>query len=222
MPKAFVAAVISALVMSGCASSPTPQPSSSAVNPTTAPTAADAFRPRFEAAPCPDDVSGAVVYSISCGYLTALEDRSQPAGRTVRVFVVKIDPPGGTTTPDPMIVVSDRTFGALPDYGGLCCRMHRVEYVVDPRGSTHSQPSLDCPEVEAVSPKLVALRLGDPANASILREAVQACHDRLVGQGIDLSAYDVAADAADIEDLRVAVGIERWNASRPRTPGASR
>jgi pimeloyl-ACP methyl ester carboxylesterase len=125
---------------------------------------------------------------------------------------VKIDPPGGTTTPDPMIVVSDRTFGALPDYGGLCCRMHRVEYVVDPRGSTHSQPSLDCPEVEAVSPMLVALRLGDPAHASILRGAVQACHDRLVGQGIDLSAYDVAADAADIEDLRVAVGIERWNA----------
>src|SRR5438876_1736681 len=212
MPKAFVAAVISALVMSGCASSPTPQPSSSAAYPTTAPTAADDVRPTFEAAPCPDDVSGEVVYAISCGYLTALEDRSKPAGRTVRLFVVKIEPPGGTTTPDPMIMISDSTFGARPDYGGLGGRMHRVEYVIDPRGSAHSQPSLDCPEVEAVSPTLVALRLGDPAHASMLRGAVQACHDRLVGQGIDLAAYDVAADAADIEDLRVALGIKHWNA----------
>ena len=109
-------------------------------------------------------------------------------------------------------MVSDSTFGARPDYGGLGGRMHRVEYVIDPRGSAHSQPSLDCPEVEAVSPTLVGLRLVDAAHAATLRGAVQACHDRLVGQGIDLAAYDVAAEAADIEDLRVALGIDRWNA----------
>jgi pimeloyl-ACP methyl ester carboxylesterase len=212
MHRTFTVTFVSlALLSGGCGSSPSPRPSPSGVSPTTAATMG-AFRPTFQAAPCPDDVSGAVVYAISCGYLTAFEDRSDPTGRTVRVFVVRIDPPGGTITPDPMIVVSDRTFGARPDYGGLGGRMHRVEYVIDPRGSAHSEPSLDCPEVEAVSPMLVGLRLGDPAHTSKLSEAVRACHDRLVAQGIDLAAYDVAADAADIEDLRVAVGIERWNA----------
>jgi pimeloyl-ACP methyl ester carboxylesterase len=206
--------VVAALVLSagGCASSPTPQPSPSRVSPTDAQTAPDDVRPTFEAAQCPDDVSGEVVYAISCGYLTTLEDRSKPAGRTIRLFVVKIDPAGGTTTPDPMIMVSDRTFGARPDYGGLGGRMHRVMYVIDPRGSAHSRPSLDCPEVEAVSPALVGLRLKDPSHASTLQGAVQACHDRLIGQGIDLGAYDVAADAADIDDLRVALGIKLWNA----------
>lgn len=207
-----LAAVVSVLVMSvgSCGPSPTPQPSAPSSSPTTA-VAAD-VRPTFEAAPCPDDVSGVVVYAISCGYLTTLEDRSKSEGRTVRLLVVRMDPPGGTTTPDPMIVVSDGTFGARPDYGGLGGRLHRVWYVMDPRGSAHSQPSLDCPEVEAVSPTLVGLRFGDPAHADTLRRAVQACRDRLVGQGIDLAAYDVAAAAADTEDLRGALGIDRWNA----------
>ena len=212
MHRTFTVTFVSlALLSGGCGPSPSPRPSLSGVSPTTVATI-DAFRPTFEAAPCPDDVSRAVVYTISCGYLTALEDRSEPAGRTVRVFVVRIDPPGGTSTPDPMIMVSDRTFGARPDYGGLGGRMHRVEYVIDSRGSAHSEPSLDCPEVEAVSPTLVGLRFNDPMHTSKLSEAVQACHDRLVAQGIDLAAYDVAADAADIEDLRVALGIEHWNA----------
>jgi pimeloyl-ACP methyl ester carboxylesterase len=212
MSRAFRRATIAALAMwvGACGPSPTPRPSAPAASATSA--ASVDVRPKFEAAPCPEDVSEEVVYEKSCGYLTTLEDRSKPEGRTVRLLVVRIDPPGGTSTPDPMIMVSDRTFGARPDYGGFGGRMHRVEYLIDPRGTAHSQPSLDCPEVEAVSPTLVGLGLTDPAHAAMLGGAVQACHDRLVGQGIDLAAYDVAAEAADIEDLRVALGIDRWNA----------
>ncbi|MDQ6795280.1 MAG: alpha/beta fold hydrolase [Chloroflexota bacterium] len=214
MTRALVAVLIASLVVliAGCGSNPTPRPAGSGNASTNAATATVGFEPSFEVSPCPDDVSGEVVYSISCGYLTTLEDRSKPMGRTVRMFVVRIDPPGGATTPDPMIMVSGGTFGARPDYGGLGGRMHRVEYVIDPLGSAHSQPSLDCPEVDAVSPTLVGMRFSDSAHASTLRGAVAACHDRLVGQGIDLAAYDVAAQAADIEDLRVALGIGRWNA----------
>src|SRR4029077_1999763 len=58
---------------------------------------------------------------------------------------------------------------------------------------------------------LAGLRLRDPARQAILLRAVAACHDRLVRQGIDLAAYDVAANAADLEDLRVALGIHKWN-----------
>jgi len=36
--------------------------------------------------------------------------------------------------------------------------------------------------------------------------AVTACRDRLVGQGIDLAAYDLAAGAATMEDLRSTLG----------------
>ena len=213
MPRPVVIAVAAALVLSGgaCGSNPTPKPSSAAVPDETVATPAT-FTPTFAAAPCPDDVSGEVVYSISCGYLTVLEDRSRPAGRTVRGFVVRIDPPGGTTTPDPMVMVGDGNFGSRPDYGGLGGRMHRVEYVIDRRGSAHSEPNLDCPEVTTVSPTLAGLRFGDPAHAASLHDAVGACHDRLTSQGIDVAAFDLAAGAADVEDLRVVLGIGRWNA----------
>lgn len=38
-----------------------------------------------------------------------------------------------------------------------------------------------------------------------------ACRQRLARQGIDLRAYDSAADAADLNDLRIALGYRRWN-----------
>jgi pimeloyl-ACP methyl ester carboxylesterase len=189
--------------------SPTGDPSRSA-RPTDA--TAASFRPSFADAPCPDDVTNQVVMPVTCGFLTVLEDRSKPGGRTIQLFVGRFDPPGGTTTVDPVI-----SLGALAiqdDYGGMspvAQRTHRVGYLLDPRGIGHSKPSLDCPEIPAVGPGLAGLRLRDPARASILLGAVAACHDRLIGQGIDLAAYDLAANASDIEDLRTALGIASWN-----------
>src|SRR4029453_16653154 len=36
-------------------------------------------------------------------------------------------------------------------------------------------------------------------------------HERLVAQGVDLSAFDLQEIAADTEDLRTALGIDQWN-----------
>jgi pimeloyl-ACP methyl ester carboxylesterase len=63
----------------------------------------------------------------------------------------------------------------------------------------------------AIGPDLAGLRLRDPARQTILLGAVTACHDRLVSQGIDLAAYDIAASASDMEDLRTTLGIATWN-----------
>lgn len=197
------------LVACQSAPSPTATPGSSAT-PNAA--SAGAFRPSFDAAPCPDDVTNQVVLTSACGFLTVLEDRSKPAGRTIQLFVVRFDPPGGTTTVDPAIGMAG--LAVQPDYGGMsgaAQRTHRILYLLDPRGIGHSKPSLDCPEVTAVGPALVGLRLRDPARRTILLGAVAICHDRLVGQGIDLAAYDLAANANDVEDLRTTLGIASWN-----------
>lgn len=42
-------------------------------------------------------------------------------------------------------------------------------------------------------------------------KAAKACFDRLTRQGIDLSAYNSAENAADIEDLRRTLGLEKIN-----------
>lgn len=195
----------------GFASSPPSSPATATTSPTTLVSTA-AFHPHFDGTPCPEDVTANVVLQASCGYLTVLEDRSKPESRTIQLFVVRFDPPGGTATPDPVILFG--SLAAQPDYGGMAAvgqRTHRVSYLLDPRGIGHSKPALDCPEVAAGGLALAGLRLQDPARTAAFVETIRACHDRLVGQGIDLAAYDLAANVQDLEDLRTTLGIAQWN-----------
>jgi hypothetical protein len=174
-----------------------------------------AFSPSFDTTECPEDVRDVTVVPVSCGYLTVLEDRADPTSRSLRLLVSTIEPQGLQPAADPMIVLADIRTGGFPDYGGLveiANRTHRIEYILDPRGRAHSDPTLDCPEVTAASPALVGLRMADPAHQSILREAVTACRDRLRAAGVHLAAYGPDAIVADVHELRLALGIGEWNA----------
>ena len=53
----------------------------------------------------------------------------------------------------------------------------------------------------------------DTRDVEIAREvdAARQCRDRLLVQGIDLTAYNSAESAADLEDLRQLLGYEKWN-----------
>jgi pimeloyl-ACP methyl ester carboxylesterase len=100
-----------------------------------------------------------------------------------------------------------------PYYEGnapLAGRTGRQVIIMDARGIGHSEPNLKCPEVEDIRSSL-AVPLGDPSMRSAFLEAVAACRDRLVAEGVDLSAYNLANIAADAEELRLALGIEEWN-----------
>jgi pimeloyl-ACP methyl ester carboxylesterase len=51
----------------------------------------------------------------------------------------------------------------------------------------------------------------DPDTARLRQEAVLACRTRLAGMGYDLASYNTTENAADIADLRIALGIDEWN-----------
>ena len=172
-----------------------------------------AFRPSVQDVQCPSDVEVQLVVQHSCMFLTVPENRSQPGGRTIRVFVVKIEPPDSPPDPDPMLVLGG-DLGNPAVLGGISpisSRVHRVAYVMELRGVGHSEPSLSCPEVDGLAAEAAAARTSDLPFRSDFLSAVGACRDRLVGQGIDLAAYDVQQTAADVEDLRGALGIPEWN-----------
>lgn len=42
-------------------------------------------------------------------------------------------------------------------------------------------------------------------------EALTECRDRLLADDVDLTAYNSAESAADVADLRVALGYDEWN-----------
>ncbi|HEY3474819.1 MAG TPA: alpha/beta hydrolase [Anaerolineales bacterium] len=81
----------------------------------------------------------------------------------------------------------------------------------DQRGTGHSQPRLDCPERTSVTGTLLALGLSTEESQQVILDAFRRCRDRLLGQGIDLTAYHSAASAADLNDLRIALGYEKLN-----------
>lgn len=171
------------------------------------------FRPTFEEAQCPDDVGAVILTFVSCGYLTVLEDRQDPEGATIRLFVTKIEPPEGPVEPDPMFTIG-YDLAAIPSYasiGPLSQRMSRVTYLMDQRGAGHSEPLLECPEVREVSERMLGARLSDHSARADFLDAVGTCRARLTDEGVHLSAYSLEQSAADIEDLRRALGIERWN-----------
>ena len=55
------------------------------------------------------------------------------------------------------------------------------------------------------------MSISDPSARSDLVDAVKTCRDRLTSEGIDLRAYTIDEMAADVEDLRQALGIDEWN-----------
>ncbi|HAQ03283.1 MAG TPA: hypothetical protein DCQ88_00525, partial [Acidimicrobiaceae bacterium] len=67
--------------------------------------------------------------------------------------------------------------------------------LVDQKGSGESKPSLDCWEVDG----------------GLTAESISDCKTRLSSEGINFSSYRISEIAEDIVDLRIALGINKWN-----------
>jgi pimeloyl-ACP methyl ester carboxylesterase len=110
--------------------------------------------------------------------------------------------------------VAGTDVGDVPNLSGIAPmaqRTGREVIVLHPRGTGLSTPTLDCPELPALSEDVLAARTTDPKVRETYFDAVSSCHHRLVAAGIDPDHYDVAAMAADAEDLRRALGVESWD-----------
>lgn len=169
----------------GPAGTPTPIP----------PTPTPWWVPSFETSGCQFLVPSG--YDPTCGSLTVPERRDVPGSRMIRLHVAVFHCLGGPACqPDPVIHLS----GGPGSYGltlvpymfntGAAAILQNRDYVFfDQRGVGTSDPALDCNEGEQVAD----------------------CRSRLVAAGIDLNAYNSAASAADIEDLRLALGYSQVN-----------
>jgi pimeloyl-ACP methyl ester carboxylesterase len=170
--------------------------------------------PRLETAPCPSDVKAQIVLPHSCGYLTVPADRDEPDGATVRLLVVRVQPPGGMASNDDPMYIPGTDLAVMADYVGtapMAQRIDREVIIMDQRGTAHSEPSLACPEVAEEAAATASAATDDPAARSAFLDAVRSCFDRLTQQDIDPSDFTLASMAADGEDLRRALDIAEWN-----------
>lgn len=144
----------------------------------------------------PDDVVEG--NDIDCGYVTVPEDRSDPSSQMIELAFAILYAPTDDVQPDPVIYLAGgpggNAVGELDGWLDVPYLQDRDLILLDQRGTGYSVPSLNCPEVEEEA-----------------EDATQLCYDRLVDEGINLQAYNSAENAADVADLRVALGYEEWN-----------
>jgi pimeloyl-ACP methyl ester carboxylesterase len=171
------------------------------------------FRPTYQPVACPAELATIVLADVSCGTLTAPAHHGSRDRGELRLFVVRIQPGTSQPAPDPVLSLGG-DLGVAPDYvtlGVQAAGLGREVIVLNVRGTGRSEPSLGCPEVDALPDSPMQVRVDDPRTRSQLLQAISGCHDRLVSQGVDLSTFDLREIVGDAEDLRVALGVDRWN-----------
>lgn len=181
---------------------------------TSQPTATPAYTPAFAQADCQFPYPAEA--DIQCGYLIVPEDRANPQ-RTIRLHVAVVSSHTATPAPDPVIFLDGGPGGFTLAGAERLIALHDVVLrerdliLFDQRGVGYSEPSLDCPELEEARLTNIEKSLDDAAWHTINLAATAACRQRLTAQGINLSAYNSAASAADLHDLRQALGYDAWN-----------
>ena len=171
----------------------------------------------FEPSPCPAGIASGI--RVDCGFLVVPENRRDngegpiwSSNKTIRVAVAIARATSGVALPDPIVFVQGGPSAAAIDPGIIFVLTNlfganRDMIFVDARGTGLSQPRLACPEFDALA---IAAFPNAPLREAYLA-SVQQCRDRLRADGVDLEAYDSLAHAEDLDELRIALGYDRWN-----------
>lgn len=156
---------------------------------------------------CPFELAPALAGRAACGHLTVPENRAQPASRSVTVNFVVIAPERPAVGRNPLLFIMGGNGSGLkhlrrqPQLAASLSVEDTVIFV-DHRGSAPwGQPQMSCPGyAEGL----------DAALADAEAVKVEACR-RHLAERLDLNAYGPYEAAQDLRDLRIALGIQRWN-----------
>jgi pimeloyl-ACP methyl ester carboxylesterase len=187
----------------------------------------------FQPAACrfvlPEDVRQG--QEVDCGNLTVTEQRSQAQGSTgrhIQLAVAIFHPPGGASRPDPIVFLSGGPGASILEtmryqyewLTGPAFAAGRDLIVFDQRGVGTSQPALDCPGYDRLVIDLLDRNwqgqiVNEDQITALMLDELSACRNTLAAIA-DLTAYNSAASAADVNDLRLALGyrqVNLWGAS---------
>lgn len=164
--------------------------------------AAALSQPQFEAKPCVSE--NAADKSVICGTVRVREDRTRPDGRTIDLNVVVLTARSSTPDLPPLVdidggpgLASTRS-AAFYRVDGVAYRERRAVILIDQRGTGGSNP-LMCPGLSTAE---TALQPVFP------KEGVLACATDLARRA-DLRQYGTDAAAADLDDVRAALGYSK-------------
>ena len=170
----------------------------------------------FETGPCPAGEAKALAgLNAVCGTLTVPEKRGDPKEGNVRLPVAIVPSKTQPPQPDPIVYMAGgpgaNAIAQAGDLANVGLNEKRDLIIMNQRGVAYTVPNLACPEIDRAFAEAVGLPYISPAHEARHVAATKACHDRLVAEGVDLSAFNTGENAADFADLRKALNIAQWN-----------
>lgn len=174
--------------------------------------------PRFVPTTCPTKpIPTTLPADARCGFLVVPENRSKPNGRTIRLTVGIVPAASPHPAPDPVVYLAGGPGGfPLGEAQSLIAagfNRDRELILISQRGTLYGppNPAPTCPEADRAFLHTLGLPLDGSRAIRLNVAATRACFRRLVAAGSDLGAYNTTENAADVADLRVALGIREWN-----------
>ncbi len=172
--------------------------------------------PRFEATAC--DFAVPEGYEPECGQLIVPEDRSDPDSPTIALGVAIYRSINANPRPDPIVYLIGGPGGSALEYQFVSFNpryrqfLNDRDYIIfDQRGAQHSNPSLDCPALFEHYYQWATAGLTNQELADAQAAALLDCQTDLLASGVNVAAYNSAENAADVADLRRALGYDEWN-----------
>ena len=80
----------------------------------------------------------------------------------------------------------------------------------DQRGVGLAEPAVDCPQLRQKRLSMLDSELPNEALYAAMRDAAQACAQRLQGEGWQLARFNTPRNADDLLDLVETLGLEQW------------
>ncbi len=180
--------------------------------------AAGPGNPAWHPAPC-DEVAASpeVASRLRCGIVEVPRDRAAPDGRTFGLAVVVIHPATAQPQPDPVVYIAGGPGSPLTSEAGSIA-IHQAGILapdrdlilVDQRGAGRSEPTL-CPGLAREQLALFASGLGDHALAQARQASFAGCRQNMDASGLRPEWFGTQVTAADLDDVRRALGVGRWN-----------
>jgi pimeloyl-ACP methyl ester carboxylesterase len=173
----------------------------------------------YRSAPCPNPLLPGFPLALGpefrCGYLTVPENRHRLNGRTIQVAVAIAPAVSRHPKADPLLWLEGGPGGSGLGVANTIVAQginaDRDVIFVDQRGTPKALPRLGCPTYDTFLNRSFALA---PTSATARRQAVAslaACRRTWNSRGYDLGSFNTPENAADMADLRLALGIKTWN-----------
>jgi len=175
-----------------------------------------ASAPSFVPGPCASPPQAIeLLQRARCGRLTVPEDRRHPNRQTISLSVAIVPAESSPAKADPIVWLAggpgDDAITEIPMAMAGRLNADRDVIFMSQRGTYTAQPRLTCDSVDRWPADTLNMPYDAAETQVAYAKATRTCRHELAALTSDLGAYNSLESADDLEALRVALHVSKWN-----------